>query len=105
MTRAEAFLRYQVAMKRLADLDPTASTVTVGMQLATWATRAVVHLCIGFGGASLAHLSAWWGVPMAVLSAQTLGRLWVRAWRDAEVRRLEAVVAQAEAARAKRNES
>lgn len=105
MNRAEGFARYQVAMKRLAELDPAASTVAVGMQLAAWLTRAAVHVCIGFGGASLAHVSAWWGVPMAILSAQTIGRLWGWARRGAQVRRLEAMVAQAEAARAKRNES
>lgn len=89
MTKTEATARYTAASARISAVSPkTMVVISVGV-LAASAFRAIVHLCIGFGAASLAHVSAWWGLPVALLSAQTIGRLWKWLRRDAFVLGME----------------
>ena len=91
MTRTEATRRQAVAM---GAADPMAALGYVAVLMFAFAFRCAVHLCIGFGTASLLSVSAWWGLPVALLSGQTLGRL--REWwrRDAEVEAIETMARQ-----------
>jgi len=95
MNRATATLRTAAAIQRLG-VSPVAVVVYSAVSVGAWIVRFIVHVCIGFGLASLASISAWWGVPFALVSGQTLGRVWEWARRDARVRALEAMAEQAE---------
>lgn len=102
MNRAEATARSAAAVKRITAASPGGMAVVVAIGVGAWAVRFCIHLCIGFGTASVADVSAWWGLPFALVSAQTLGRLWAWARRGKRVRDLEeaADVAEREAAKA-----
>lgn len=100
MTRAEAHRRGAVAMKRYTEADLTAALLYAAATLFGAAFRAIVHLCIGFGIAAVAGQSAWWGLPAALLSSTTLGRLWEYGRRTSIVLALEAAADAAVAAKA-----
>lgn len=96
MTPTEASNRTAAAMKRITEANPAALAFVLGIRFLAWSFRLIVYICIGFGTASVAHLSAWWGVPFALVSAQTLGRAYVWWRRDANVRAYEATADEAE---------
>lgn len=99
MRRTEAGLRFAAAQKRLADAEPAAWVVVVAPLLLHAAFRYAVYLCVGFGAASVLDVSAWWGLPGALVASQTIGRLWSWWRRDAVVKAIEEAADKAEAAK------
>ncbi len=96
MNATESKARYAAASKRILDVSPE---TMIGLSVALFGAmffRAAVHLCIGFGTASLVHISAWWGLPVALLSAQTIGRAWLWWRREAVILAIEKAADDAE---------
>lgn len=96
MTRSDAAARCKVAIQRIHKANPAMALLVVGVWFAAWAARGTLWTCIGFGAASLAGISAWWGIPIAVLIGQTLGRAWAWWRREGRVRDIEAAADDAE---------
>ena len=101
MTRDEAMARTNAATDRIRKADPFTLIVVSAVVFASYLFRGAVHVCIGFGSASMAGVSMWWGFPMALLSGATLGRLLAFARRTSRVRGFEAAADDAEARAAK----
>lgn len=96
MNRLEAANRNAAAIKRLQVADPAGLLLHTGVVIVGAFTRALVYLCIGFGSATLAGVSAWWGIPFAIVAAQTLGRVWGWWRRDALIAYIEQLADDAE---------
>jgi len=96
MNRATATLRTTAAIQRLGAASPVGILAYTAVHIAAETARCAAHICIGFGLASLADISAWWGLPFALASGQTLGRVWAWWRRDSQVVTLEAMADQAE---------
>ena len=89
MDRKESLARGQAAMKRLSTTDPAAAVMMAAVMFGGSCVRGLVYLCLGYGLVSLFEVSAWWGIPLAVLSSLTLGRLWAWWRREAQVLAIE----------------
>ena len=96
MNRTEATNRTTTAMARLTAANPAGALSYLLATFVGMLIRAVAHLCVGFGLASVAGQSAWWGLPGALLSGATLGWLYAFAVRGARVRAIEAAADDAE---------
>lgn len=83
-------------MARWVKVQPYAAVVYTGMSFVALFVRIAVYFCIGFGGASMAGLSLWWGLPFAILSAYTVGNAWAWFRREGRVLELEQAVDIAE---------
>lgn len=90
MNAAEYQARYLAAVKRIS-VDPTHTALFLLASFAGMCVRTIAHICVGFGAASLAGASAWWGLPLALVSVQTVGRVWLWARRGARVEGAEAL--------------
>lgn len=96
MNRTESTTRMGAAMARFAAANPAGAVVYTLATFAGATFRAVAHLCVGFGLASVAGQSAWWGIPGALLSGVTIGRVYAWAARGSRVRAIEAAADDAE---------
>ena len=96
MKKEEAAERTAKAMKRLMDADPTMGAAVAMVRIMAAGFRFIVHMCIGFGVASVAGLSGWWGIPFALVSSRTLGAVWYWSRRDQMVKALEEAADKAE---------
>ena len=101
MRAAEAKARGQAATERIRKADPVTFVLCMLFIFAWSCGRAIVHLCIAFGSVSMSGISLWWGIPLALVSAQTLGRVWSMIRRGTRVKGLEnlATVVEANAAK------
>jgi hypothetical protein len=96
MNRTEATNRTSAAMVRFTAANPAGSVVYLLAAFVGMLLRAVAHLCVGFGLASVTGQSAWWGLPGALLSGVTLGWLYALAVRGSRVREIEFAADDAE---------
>ena len=96
MSPAEAEARTLVATQRIGNGGIAHSLVLLGYFVARLVMYLILHLCIGFGAAALAGQSAWWGLPLAFLSSQSIGRIVAVASRASNVRALEAMADEVE---------
>lgn len=96
MNRTEATNRTTAAMTRFTAVNTTGALVYMLATFVGMLIRAAAHLCVGFGLASIAGQSAWWGFPGSLLSGVTLGWLYAFAVRGSRVRAIEAAADDAE---------
>ena len=89
MRAAEASARRAAAVQRLAKSEPVTVFVYTAAAALTFLFRGACHVCLAFGIVSTAGISLWWGPPLALLLATTLGRLWEWLRRDRVVKALE----------------
>lgn len=81
--------RALAANERLVKASTLGSLVLFAVLVFAFAVRAVVYLSVGFGTASALDVSAWWGIPFSIATAQTVGRWWRWLRRPARVAFLE----------------
>lgn len=96
MNRAEYSARWTAASERVAKASTAQGCMVAVALVAALVLRAFFHLCVGFGGVAMADLSVWWGFPLALVSGQTLGRVWSWWRRDARIADIEAAADIAE---------
>ena len=91
MTRLEAETRTAAASKRIAAANPLAMPVVLAWAIAAWCVRGMIHCSMALAVCSMAGWSYWLSRALAVLSGQTIGRVWEFAVRGRRVRALESL--------------
>lgn len=99
MNREEYTRRVAAAGKRVGAANPVAGLLILGVDVVASLVRSALHCTAAIGVCSVAGLSVWFAPVLAVLSAQTLGRLYLYLRRGSRVRALELVAVALEAAK------
>lgn len=99
MSPAERNARQASAIARINAANQELSAMVGINLLSTWSFRCLFHLCLGFGITAQTGISSWFGLVLALLSAQTLGRLLEWSRRTRRIEELEAMADKAEAAK------
>lgn len=96
MSPAERDVRTAAAIARIQATSAGAMNSWYIAQFSAWVFRTFLHVSIGFGVCVQTEISMWFGLPIALLSANTVGRF-VEWWRrDAMVKAIEDYATTAE---------
>lgn len=102
MKRAEAQARILAATTRISSANWFAGGAVFMLGVASAVLEWLIHLGLALGLTAQLGISAWFGLPLALVSDQTLGRFWFWLRSAHRVEALEAMAAKLESAAAGR---